>query len=98
MADIFTVALIKGAVEGNLYAHFGSLLGIDGHIAVAEEAGFMKPAVGWAEATDKAHRVYRECGLADLPEGRAYLAWTDRPEVTAALALLAQEGDQTDHG
>lgn len=93
MADVFTVALIKGAVEGDLWQHFGSLLGVDSHVARAEELDLIEPASGHAVATDKAHRIYRECGLADLPEGRAYLAWVDRPEVAAVLAVLGVRED-----
>ncbi len=94
MADVFTVALIKGAVEGDLFAHFGSLRGMDEHVGVAETNDLLDPFGGYggrAVATDKARRIYRECRLADLPDGRAYLAWVDRPEVAAALAALGGE-------
>lgn len=89
MADVFTVALIKGAVEMDVFKYFGSLHGVDRHVAVAEAAGLLVSAGGLV-ATGEAHRIYLECGLANLPDGRAYLVWLDRPEVAAALTALGE--------
>ena len=44
VADVFTVALIKGAVEGDVYQHFGSLGGVAQHLATARRLGVIDPS------------------------------------------------------
>lgn len=85
--DLYTVALIKGAVEGDLYAHFGSLGGVAAHIAIARQHGLLE-IEDQHTPTNFAHQLYIRHRLDQLPNGRAYLAWHDSPIVAATLAEL----------
>lgn len=69
-ADCFTVGLLKGAMEGDETAHFGSLLGFEAHLLAAQEVGVVDAT---ASPTEQGRDVYARCGLSDLPPGRAYL-------------------------
>jgi hypothetical protein len=71
--DVFTVALIKGAVEGDVTAHFGSLGGFNAHVQLAQDLGLLNEA---ERPTALSRELYHRHHLADLPAGRAYLAWT----------------------
>ncbi|GAA1309298.1 hypothetical protein [Saccharothrix xinjiangensis] len=86
-AGMFTVALIKGAVEGDTYRHFGSLGGIAQHLATTRCLGLIDPEDEHT-ATARAHALYRHHRLDRLPPGRAYLTWTGSPIVEAVLADL----------
>jgi len=81
--DVFTVALIKGAVEGDAQAHFGSLGGYVAHVLLAQDLGLLDED---ESATELAYNLYLCCRLAELPPGRAYLAWN----VAASAALVAK--------
>ncbi|QFZ20380.1 hypothetical protein [Saccharothrix syringae] len=86
-ADVFIVALIEGAVEGDIDRHFGSLRGMELHLATARRLGlidFTDEEVPTARARD----LYQRHGLEHLPEGRAYLYWQGSPIVEAVLAEL----------
>lgn len=87
-ADVFTVAVLKGAVEGDVYRHFGSLGGVEVHLAVARRLGLID---GEAGPTARARDLYRQHGLDRLPDGRAYLVWHGSPIVEAVLAELLPE-------
>jgi hypothetical protein len=76
-ADIFTVALIKGAVEGDSYHHFGSLGGVAQHLPTARRLGLIDPEDEHT-ATARAQALYRRHQLNRLPEGRAYWYGTAR--------------------
>lgn len=96
-ADIFTVALIKGAVEGDSYRHFGSLGGAAQHLATARRLGLID-LEDEHTATARAQALYRRHQLDRLPEGRAYLAWHGSPAVDAVLAeLLPESTSSVDH-
>ncbi|GAA2679692.1 MULTISPECIES: hypothetical protein [Actinosynnema] len=84
--DVFIIALVKGAVEGDPTMHFGSLLGVGQHMAVARELGLLQQ--DGQTPTDKARQLYERHELNKLPHGRAYLAWADSPLLDAALADL----------
>ncbi|TQM85477.1 hypothetical protein FHX81_7961 [Saccharothrix saharensis] len=88
--DIFTVALIKGAIEGDPYRHFGSLGGVTQHLATARRLELIDPEDEHT-ATARAQALYRRHGLNRLPAGRAYLAWHGSPIVEAVLAELLPE-------
>ncbi|GAA2679741.1 MULTISPECIES: hypothetical protein [Actinosynnema] len=85
--DLFTIALVKGAVEGDTTRHFGSLGGLEQHLAVARAAGLLEQ--DGQTPTAKARALYDRHRLHALPPGRAYLAWREHPLVDAALADLA---------
>ncbi|MFD7659209.1 hypothetical protein ACFV4N_34970 [Actinosynnema sp. NPDC059797] len=89
-ADVFTVAVIKGAVEGDLYLHFASLGGVELHLATARRLGLIDPE-NEHTATSRAHALYRRHGLEHLPDGRAYSCWHGSPIVQAVLAELLPE-------
>ncbi|WP_433261566.1 hypothetical protein ACQPZF_27170 [Actinosynnema sp. CS-041913] len=89
-ADIFTVVLIKGAVEGDPYRHFGSLGGVTQHLATARRLGLIDPEDEYT-ATARAQALYQRHGLNRLSAGRAYLAWRGSPIVEAVLAELLPE-------
>lgn len=89
-ADIFTVALIKGVVEGDSYRHFGSLGGAAHHLATARRLGLID-LEDEHTATARALALYRRHELDRLPEGRAYLAWHGSPIVEAVLGELLPE-------
>ena len=84
--DVFTVALLKGMVEGDPTAHFGSLGGFEQHLAVARAFGLVE--ADGETPTDRARTLDRRHGLVELPPGRAYLAWRDSPVVDAVVADL----------
>lgn len=95
-ADYFTVAILKGTVEGDPHKHFGSTLGFTAHRLVAEQHELVEPVGegGWTDlkATEKAKDLYDRHQLSELPEGRAYLAWQVwTPKVEAVLAELNTE-------
>lgn len=78
----FALALIKGAVEGDPYRHFGSLLGVNAHAAPLLRAGLLvacdPPSTAAGEdhgvdfvATEAGRDLYERHQLATLPAGRA---------------------------
>lgn len=71
--SVHTIAIIKGAVEGDPLQHLGSLLGVDIHAALAVHLGLIEPAAGEAPftATDAGREFYADANLAALPDGRA---------------------------
>lgn len=84
-ADVFTVAVLKGAVEGDVYRHFGSLGGVEVHLAAARRLGLIDSEF---HPTVRARDLYRQHGLDHLPAGRAYPVWHDkgraeRPRLTS---------------
>ncbi|SEP53608.1 hypothetical protein [Amycolatopsis saalfeldensis] len=74
------LAVVVGAArpDGDVYAHFGSLLGFDAHLAVAEELGLVLPApepiaddAPEILLTDAGRAFVRQFQLTKLPAGRA---------------------------
>ncbi|MFC6094858.1 hypothetical protein [Saccharothrix lopnurensis] len=97
VADVFTVAMIKGAVEGDVYRHFGSLGGAAQHLATARRL-WLIDVDDEDTATPRGQDLYRRHRLDLLPEGRAYLAWQGSPIVEATLAeLLPDTTSPIDH-
>lgn len=72
--DVFTVALLKGAVEGDVGKHFGSFLGLAAHTVVARRCGLVES--DGVTPTEYGLDVYVRHGVDSLPDGRAYLVWT----------------------
>lgn len=84
--EIFTVALVKGAVEGDATTHFGSLSGFREHLALAELRGLLDQE---GHPLPAGEDFYHRHGLDVLPTGRAYL-WPDSGPLAAALDELAR--------
>jgi hypothetical protein len=84
--DVLTVALLKGAVEGDPTLHFASLLGFRHHVPVAQATGVL--AEDGETPTALARDIYHRYRLDQLPPGRAYLAWHGSPVVAAVIAEL----------
>ncbi len=79
-ADVFTVAIVVGAIEqDDPTARFGSLLGYEHHRRVAIQHGLLTDQ---DEATQKARVLYSRHSLMALPLGRA-ASWP--PERVAVL-------------
>lgn len=87
--SVFTVALIKGAVEGDPYKHFAALGGVNHHATPAIQAGLLTSDGTQIEATDAGREFYRLADLASLPDGRATNWGTVADK---ALAVLATTG------
>ena len=74
------LAVVVGAArpDGDVYAHFGSLLGFDAHLAVAKELGLVHPApepiaddAPEILITDAGRAFVQQFQLTKLPAGRA---------------------------
>jgi hypothetical protein len=88
-SQVHVLALLKGAVEGDEYKHFGSLLAIDAHFEVGRELGLLlKDAGGSIVPTVKGRSFYVDYGLRELPGGRANY-WVTSPVAVAASRGLA---------
>lgn len=70
---VFVLAILKGAVEGDPYAHFAALGGFDHHVADAVACGFVTGTGAEVQPTAEGRAFYAEARLARLPPGRAYL-------------------------
>lgn len=83
---VFVVGLLKGAVEGDAYAHFGSILAIRYHEHNAVDAGLITVGDERNVATERGLDFYRRHRLRSLPPGRAYL-WRSEDVATAVAEL-----------
>lgn len=97
-ARVHTLAILKGAVEGDDTRHLASLLAMGTHAAPLLRAGLIVPNDSTDEAdpryyvpTDAGQRFYTEHHLGDQPDGRA-TNWPDAPLLAADAALRALEG------
>jgi hypothetical protein len=81
------VALLKGTIEGDPYKHFGSLLGMDSHIAAAHHFGLIDAN---GELTEAGRAFYRDAKLSGLPEGRANYWSASAPHVLAGAKWLLE--------
>lgn len=90
--NIFTIAVLKGAMEGDISRHFASLFGLRQHIATAQALDLIEEDT--ETVTQRGHQIYYRYALHDLPDGRAYLAWANIPSVAAAIAGLNGGGEQ----
>ena len=77
------IALVKGTIEGDPFMHFGSLLGMAGHVAAARRFGLLDAN---ETTTDAGRAFYRDARLGEFPKGRAN-DW----RVNAADKLAAAE-------
>lgn len=91
--SVFTVALIKGAVEGDPYKHFAALGGINHHATPATKAGLLTSDGVTIEATDAGRLFYQIAELSVLPEGRATNWGAVADKALALLATIADCGD-----
>jgi len=89
-ADVFTAALIKGVIEGDIYAHLGSLGGFPIHLATARALELIDLDDEHIP-TSRARALYEHHRLDQLPAGRAYLVWHGSLIVEAVLAELNGE-------
>lgn len=89
--SVFTVALIKGAVEGDPYKHFAALGGINQHAEPAIQAGLLTSDGMTIEATDAGRLFYQVAELSALPEGRATNWGAAAGKALALLATVAIE-------
>lgn len=81
-ADVFTVAILKGAIEDEPEKHFGSTLALREHMRTAEDHDLINEI---GEPTEKAQDFYERYRLASLPDGRAYLAWFAHGDLIRAI-------------
>jgi hypothetical protein len=81
-SPVHVLALLKGAVEGDPYKHFASLLGIAQHLEAAAALGLMTPD---GRVTAAGAALYEAAGLHSLPEGRANHWWQ---EADSAIEIL----------
>lgn len=77
---IHVLAVVVGAArpDGDVHAHFGSLLGFNDHLAAATELGLVRPAPEPVEddapevvLTDAGQAFVEQFRLTELPAGRA---------------------------
>lgn len=90
--SVFTVALIKGAVEGDPYKHFAALGGINQHAEPGIQAGLLTSDGVTIEATDAGRLFYRVAELSALPDSRAVNWRTVADKALALLVTAAAEG------
>jgi hypothetical protein len=91
-ADCFTIAVLVGAVSGDITERFGSLGAIATHASTALSHGLVGPSYGqWLDLvpTERGRDLYDRHNLAALPPCRAYL-WPSE-SIAAALAELNGE-------
>lgn len=80
-ANLFTIAVLKGSVEGDSIKHFGSTLEFKEHAELAVDYGLVVENPPGPEgidngpsylATKEGLDFYDQYGLSRLPDGRAY--------------------------
>jgi hypothetical protein len=88
---LHVVAVVKGAQEGDAYAHFASLFGFRAHVDAAAGLGFVDGQAYRDDVTvtDAGRSFYERFRLAELPAGRAANWLTARlPVARAAVSEL----------
>lgn len=88
---VHSLAILKGAVEGDDTKHLGSLMGMDGHAVPLLRAGLVVDLDGQYVPTETGKRFYTEHALSALPDGRANY-WTGDALVATEQALRTLEG------
>lgn len=94
------VAVVAGAArsDGDVHAHFGSLLGFDQHLDVARRLGLVRAAPGPVTGdapefvlTDAGREFVTQFRLTDLPAGRAN-DWSASMTEPATIELARRWG------
>jgi hypothetical protein len=98
---VFAVIVGAARPDGDVYAHFGSLLGVNAHLSVAQELALVQaapePLAGDASEivlTDAGRAFVEQFQLAELPAGRAnYWNLRHASRTEPATAELARRWD-----
>lgn len=81
-ADVHTIGVLVGAMEGDATARFGSLGGFYFHSTVALAYGLVDIDLN---PTERGRAFFARHNLASLPAGRAYL-WIGKDDAERVLA------------
>lgn len=101
-ANLFTIAVLKGSVEGDSIKHFGSTLEFKEHAELAAQYGLVVENPPHPEgidngpsylATEEGLTFYDEHELSKLPDGRAYY-WVPAQNEILLPALDDLNADQ----
>ena len=91
--QVHTIAILKGAVEGDAMAHLASIMAMPQHAVPLVRAGLVVDDDGEYLATAAGRQFYDTWRLVDLPAGRAN-SWTGATDLILKPAQRALDALQ----